>query len=193
MASLCSREYRHTSISLRQKSARRLRAGLLLVRRRGIEWSESEMLRRLAKLYLQSWRGRGELAETARRYNHELRDHRYCRMAWYIDKILYRILWERATHSGESVSRMLDFAIRHYLPRLLETVLTNPFSRNRRAQRDFAYWRARYARRPIKRPGCFINYQSQTIENSISGLQYVQRYVIFTDSTPPPETFALDI
>ncbi|MFZ5628719.1 MAG: hypothetical protein ACOY5B_06295 [Spirochaetota bacterium] len=124
---------------------------------------------------------------SARRYNHELTDHKYCRMAWYIDKMLYRILWQRAIHSGESISRMLDFAIRHYLSRLLEAVLANPYSRNPRAQRNFAYWGARQEQRANKRPGVFINYQCKTLENSKYALEYVQRYEIFTNSTPPPE------
>jgi hypothetical protein len=190
MPNICSQQYRHTSVSLRHKSARRLKAALKLVRSRGIEWSESELLHRLAKLYLQAWRGRGTLTVNARRYNHELRNHRYCRMAWYIDKMLYRILWQRAIHSGESISRMLDFAIQHYMPRLLEAVLTNPYSRNRSAQRNFAYWQARQERRSNKRPGVFINYQCVTRENSELVLEYTQRYVIFTNSTPPPELLA---
>ena len=191
MPDISSQQYCHTSVSLRHKSARRLKAAVKLVRSRGIEWSESELLRRLAKLYLQAWRGRGMLTVSARRYNHELRDHKYCRMAWYIDKMLYRILWQRAIYSGESISRMLDFAIRHYMPRLLEAVLTNPYSRNGRAQRNFAYWEARQERRPNKRPGIFINYQCETRENSRFVLEYTQRYVIFTNSTPPPEHLAL--
>lgn len=190
MPDISSQQYRHTSVSLRPKSARRLKFALRLVRSRGVEWSESELLRRLAKLYLQAWRGRGTVTVSARRYNHEVRNQKYCRMAWYIDKMLYRILWQRAIHSGESISRMLDFAIRHYLSRLLEAVLANPYSRNARAQRNFAYWQARHGRRFNNRPGVFINYQCVTRENSKLVLEYTQRYVIFTNSTPPPEPLA---
>ena len=190
MTNISSQTYHYTSVSLRQKSARKLKAALKLVRSRGIEWSESELLRRLAKLYLQAWRGRGKLTGSARRYNHELRDHKYCRKAWYIDKVLYRIMWQRAIHSGESISRMVDFAIRHYMPRLLEVVLANPDSRNGCAQRNFAYWEARQKRRAHQWPGIFINYQCKTRENSKLALEYTQRYEIFTNLARPPESLS---
>jgi hypothetical protein len=99
-------------------------------------------------------------------------------MPWYVDKVLYRVLAERALHSGESVSRMLDFAIRHYLPRLLEQSLRNPYTRDVRGQRNFSYWDSRYQRRRNKRPDLFIIYSCETRENSMRALEYVQRYEI---------------
>ncbi|GAB4429639.1 MAG: hypothetical protein OHK0011_12130 [Turneriella sp.] len=99
-------------------------------------------------------------------------------MPWYVDKVLYRVLAERALHSGESISRMLDFAIRHYLSRLVEDVLRNPYSRHPRAQRNFAYWESRYQRRKNPKPDLFITYSCETRENSIGALEYVQRYEI---------------
>lgn len=170
--------YHHTSVSLRASSARRLKAALKIVKRNGLAWSESELLRRLAKLYLQAWRGGGKRTATARRYNKPLADHKYCRMPWYVDKVLYRVLAERALHSGESVSRMLDFAIRRYLPRLLEQSLRNPYTRDVRGQRNFSYWDSRYQRRRNKQPDLFITYSCETRENSMRALEYVQRYEI---------------
>lgn len=178
MESVHSLQYHHTSVSLRQCSARRLKAALKIVKRSGVDWSESEFLRRLAKLYLQAWRGGGKRTALARRYNKVLADQKYCRMPWYVDKVLYRVLAERALHSGESVSRMLDFAIRHYLPRLLEQSLRNPYSRHPRAQRNFAYWESRYRRRHNQKPDLFITYSCETRENSKRALEYVQRYEI---------------
>lgn len=171
-------EYHHTSVSVRPGSFRRLKAALRIARRNGLDWSESELLRRLAKLYLQAWRGRGLKSASARRYNRQTGDQRYCRIPWYVDKILYAVLWERSVHSGESVSRMLDFAIRHYTRRLLEGALSNPYSRHPRAQRNFAYWQARQERRRNPRPDLFITYQCETRQNNLIGLAYSQKYKI---------------
>ncbi|GAB4442770.1 MAG: hypothetical protein OHK0011_25150 [Turneriella sp.] len=155
-----------------------MKAALKVARRNGLDWSESELLRRLAKLYLQAWRGRGRKSATARRYNRVREAQKYRRIPWYVDRILYSVLWERAVHSGEAVSRMLDFAIRHYLPCLLESALCNPYSRYPRAQRNFPYWQARYQGRRNKRPDLFITYQCETRENNQTGLTYSQRYEI---------------
>ncbi|HMV37175.1 MAG TPA: hypothetical protein PKW28_00155 [Turneriella sp.] len=171
-------EYNHTSISVRPNSHRRLKAAVKIARRAGIEWSESEILRRLAKLYLQAWRGRGKKSATARRYNQPVQGARYKRIPWYVDKVLYAVLWERSVHSGESVSRMLDFAIRHHLPQLMEAVLRNPYTRHVRARRNASYWEARYNRRPHRRPELFITYSCKTSENGPHGLEYRQKYEI---------------
>lgn len=178
MQAIHSWEYHRTSISVRSGSARRLKAGVLLARRRGLDWSESELLRRLAKLYLQAWRGRGKKSATTRRYNQVRSAKKYARIPWYMDRVLYSVLWERAVHSGESVSRMLDFAIRHYLPRLLEEALQNPYTRHPVARRNLSYWRARCEKRRNKRPDLFITYACETAVNSVTELSYWQKCTI---------------
>ncbi len=171
---------------MRSTSHRRLRVVLKLARRAGLDWSESELLRRLAKLYLQAWRGQGRKSATARRYNRAAVAQGYRRIPWYVDKVLYAALSQRALHSGESVSRMLDFAIRHYSRRLLEQALRNPYTRHPRARRNAAYWESLYAKRRVKRPDLFITYSCETMENGRSGLAYIQKYVIIpkTGLTP---------
>lgn len=175
MQAIHSLEYHHTSVSVRASSFRRLKAALKVARRNGLDWSESELLRRLAKLYLQAWRGTGLKSATARRYNRVTEAQKYRRIPWYIDRVLYAVLWERSIHSGESVSRILDFAIRHYTPRLLEGVLRNRYARHPRAQRNFFYWQARYDKRQNLRPDLFITYSCETRENSRRSLTFTQK------------------
>lgn len=182
MERVSSLKYRWTSVTLREASRRRFQAALRILRRNGVEWSESELLRRLAKTYLRHWRGRGVSAVTGRRYNVSIRGEKYVRMAWYIDQMLSAILSERALHSGESISRMLDFAIRHYLPRLIEEILRAPMPGCTRAARNQAYWLSRYLRRHKPQSEIFITYQSHTHENSPKGLKYTLEYQILTKS-----------
>lgn len=179
MANIRRFEYRHTSVSLRKSSARRLKAAVLVFRRNGVAWSESEVLRQLAKLYLKCWRGRGKLTAGGRRYNESIAGTQYCQRPWYVEKYFARILWQRALHSGESVSRMLDFAIRHYMPVLIENVLRNPYRQEGRAQQNYAFWASRYSSRRRKHQVIFINYKAETRENSPEALEYIQRYAIF--------------
>lgn len=166
-------EHHHTSLSLQIKSCRRLRAALCILRRNGVDFSESELLGRLAKEFLQRWRGAGAKSATARRYNQGKGGYRV--RPWYVDRVLYSLLWQRALHSGESVSRMLDFAIRFYLPRLVETLLRNPKPGKDRLVSNWGYWRRRSLARSGHLPQVFINYQCKTMENKSGPLNYLQQ------------------
>jgi len=130
-------------------------------------------------MYLRHWRGRDRKSATARRYNCLLEGEKYVRMAWYADQMLYAILWQRAVHSGESISRMLDFAIRYYLPRLMEEYLRSPMPGCQRAAKNCSYWLRRYRERPNPQPEIFITYQCETHENSNSALEYSQEYRMY--------------
>ncbi|MFZ5628835.1 MAG: hypothetical protein ACOY5B_06875 [Spirochaetota bacterium] len=139
-------------------------------------------------MYLRHWRGRGAKSATARRYN-RVAEGGYVRMPWYIDKILYATLWERAVHSGESISRMLDFAIRHYLTRLLEEYLCGSIPGIRRSERNSPYWQRRYAIRHKPQTELFITYQCSTEKNDGKGLIFRQAASFFSKSelfTPQP-------
>jgi hypothetical protein len=184
-------KYRNTSISLRPGTRRRFLAGLKILHRNGVLWSESELLHQLAKIYLRHWRGRNGKAERTRRYNCGCGEA-YVRVSWYMNMRLYLILWERAIHSGESVSRMLDFAIRHYLPRLLEECLRCAIPGHGRSERNAAYWQARHERRHKPQAEIFITYCCVTEKNDSRELIYRQKYRIWTkrelltpDFTPP--------
>jgi hypothetical protein len=165
-------EHHRTSLSLREKSCRRVAAARKILARNGIRMSESELLSRLAKEYLLRWRGQGKKSATARRYNASAGLFRV--RPWYVDRVLYSLLWERAIHSGESVSRIVDFAVQHYLPRLLELLLRNPLPRNRRSMKNAQYWRQRADSRPAQQAEHFINYECQTHFNHGGQLIYTQ-------------------
>jgi len=165
-------EHHRTSLSLREKSCRRVAAARKILGRNGIRMSESELLSRLAKEYLQRWRGQGKKSARARRYNASPGHYRV--RPWYVDRVLYSLLWERAIHSGESVSRMVDFAVQYYLPRLLELLLRNPLPSNRGSMKNAPYWRQRADCRPAQRPELFINYECQTYFNRAGHLAYTQ-------------------
>lgn len=184
MQNISPLQYHSTSVTMRVASRRRFRAALKILRRNGVCWSESELLRRLAKTYLRHWRGRDRKSATARRYNCATGE-KYVRVAWYADQMLYAILWQRAVHSGESVSRMLDFAIRHYLPRLMEEYLRSPIPGCARAVRNHSYWQRRYQARRNSQPEIFITYQCETNENSSLALKYSQEYRIYPKNALP--------
>lgn len=167
--------YNKTSVSLRQKSYRRFRAAWKILSRNRVFLSEQDLFRRLLRIYLISWRGRGTKARTARRYN--LKRQHYVRRPAYFRHDLYAALWERGLHSGESISRMLDFAIRHYLPQLIESLLAqNPLSVYE--TRNSPYWRERHCSRYDKKraiPTGFITYDSQTAGSSGANLEWIQK------------------
>jgi hypothetical protein len=90
-------------------------------------------------------------------------------------RIVHAALWERSLHSGVSISRMLDFAIRYYLPRLIASTVANPYIRSRRAWQNFAYWNTRAEQQFPKHPEIFITYSWQTERNDNHGLIFNQK------------------
>ena len=163
---------RKTSVSLPDSAYRRLLAAKKMLSRNGIRFSDHEIYRRLFKEYLKNWRGRGLKTNGLRRYNRE--GQAYAIHPLYINQVLYASLWQRALHSGESISRMLDVAIRVYLPRLLETLLCAQDLRNSR------YWNQRLARRKRQYADFFINYTCHTENNNGRILEYCQKAEIIS-------------
>ncbi len=168
----------HTSISLLPSSRRRIRAALHILERNGIYWSQSELLRRLAKVYLQSWRGIGEKPPVLRRYSRRKRGRKYVIVPWYVDQVLVAALWQRATHSGVSISRMLDFAIRRYLPLMMASWLASPMPKCQRSKRNCEYWRRRLEGRKKVRPDLFISYSGATEHNQRGSLNFADQVKI---------------
>ncbi len=167
-----------TSISLPGVSYRRMCAARKVFARNGIRYSEQEIYRRLFKDFLKNWRGHGKKANSLRRYNADGKAYEIHPL--YINQVLYAALWQRALHSGESISRMLDVAIRVYLPRMLEDLLRSVNSPNSR------YWMARYGRRVRQYPDFFINYLCQTRSNDGNGLEYLQSVQIISKADCGP-------
>jgi hypothetical protein len=115
---------RSTSVSLPEVSYRRVLAARKIFARNGICFSDQEIYRRVLRHFLKSWRGSGAKTNGLRRYNKDGKAYRVHPL--YINQVLHAALWQRAMHSGESISRMLDAAIRIYLPRILEGLLSSP-------------------------------------------------------------------
>lgn len=165
-----------TSVSLPRASYRRIVAARLIFARRGIWYSEQEIYRRLFKLFLKNWRGRGSKTNGLRRYNVVGKSYEIHPL--YLNQVLYAALQQRAAHSGESVSRMLDVAIRVYLPRLLESLLGTG--------EGSAYWASRYRARRHQYSDFFINYSCKTTNNHARQLEYAQDTRIVSKSDLAP-------
>lgn len=172
--------HKKTSVSMHQSSYRRLCAARKIFARHGIHYSDQEIYRRLFKHFLKNWRGRGPKSNGLRRYNARRSDYEIHPL--YINQVLYGALWQRALHSGESISRMLDFAIRVYLPRLLEEILRSEGNSRENAN----YWESRYQRRKRQYSDFFINYSCTTRESTSNRLEYLQETQIIAKAGLSP-------
>lgn len=169
------KKYHKTSVSIRETSFRRIKAALIILARNGVYMSEQKLIRLLLGEYLKSIRGAGGKAESARRYN--IDGAKYVRRAAYFNHGLYGILWQRSAHRGESISRMLDFAIRTYLPQLVECWLNVPPLVPRVTQ-NTPYWRERHCNRFLRKKiyyAGFLTYASHTQRQDKSELIWGQQ------------------
>lgn len=177
-------EYYHTSVTLRARSVRRVRAVRKLLSRAGIEFSESRVFDELLRLYLRLWRGNGPKPATLRRYNTD--GHAYRIRPFYINRVLHAVAAQRAMHSGESLSRMLDFAIRRYSQRLLEDSMS---SSRFLSLADRNRWSERYRLRR-HREAFFISYVCKTQTNLAASLMlHQQSSLILKKGLSPAEIF----
>ena len=140
---------------LRAASHRRLAAACRILRRNRRHFSENYVLGRLLEEYLKAWRGKPAAAHGPRRYN--LIGQTYIRRGFYVKLRLYRAAWMLGSHSGESISRMVDFSVRHILPRLLANLLVVP-PKSESETRNSEYWRRRWYCRKGPRRMIFLNY-----------------------------------
>lgn len=157
-----------TSVTLRSKSVRSTKAARRMLGRYQIRISESHLLEELLRLYLGFWKGKGLKPATLRRYNKDGRGYQV--RSFYINRVLHAIATQRALHTGESLSRMVDFAIRTYLRRFLESVL----SAHRAVPSSIRQkWNQMYSRRRQK-DAFFITYAAATEINLRAGLVWQQ-------------------
>lgn len=173
-----------TSVSLPQSSYRRILAARKILARNCVYLSEQAIYRRLFKFYLKNWRGEGLRTNGLRRYNATREKHDIHPL--YINQVLHAAVSERALHSGESLSRMLNFAIRIFLPRLMEQMLSRSAACGSCSATNHAYWAARLARRSRHYPDFFINYSCKTLRNDGIILQYAQASQIISKSGLSP-------
>ncbi|MBV6493060.1 MAG: hypothetical protein LDLANPLL_01075 [Turneriella sp.] len=185
MQKITAIEFHKSSVSLSKLARRRIKICQQILLRHGIFLTDGEVYERILKLYLNNWAGHGKKSATARRYNKEGKGYKICSL--YINKILYSAVWERAIHSGESVSRILDVAIRVYMARMLEMLLSrrvSPFQR----ERNIRYWGMRLARRTKQYPDFFLSYECRTETNNFCTLKYQQiTELISVDGLPPSQ------
>lgn len=155
---------RLTSVSLRKDSFQRLKVAQKMLSGKAIFLSEQAMFRGLIRLYLNKWRGGGCRTGGLRRYN--LKGKGYLVKPLYLEMELAFRAWGRAVHSGVSVSRMLDFAIRHYLHIFVQGQMTDQVmpSHDKSA----------------------INYQCFTWKNSDLNLYFMQRIDYRLPQSMPP-------
>jgi len=174
-------QHHRTSITLTLRCKRRLLAAQIILKRNGVFWSQSEILRRLAIFYLQAWRGNKLKSATLRRKNkrNKKRPVRYVQVSWYMDKVTYSVLWQRAIHSGTSISRMLRFAMRYYMRELMESTLRTPARGSKLALVNWRYWAGRYGQRKRPKPKVIVIYQAKTMRNSSGRLKYRLKYEIW--------------
>lgn len=177
MKSITARDHHYTSVTLPRGSFRRLDSARKIFARNGIHLSNQALYRFLFKHYLKNWRGRRLKSNSLRRYNADGKN--YSIHALYINKVLHSALSQRANHSGESLSRILDVAIRVYLPRLIEEVLQSAPPRPGGTNNAY-YWAARYARRSRRYSDLFVIYHCFTQANDGIALKYTETTKILT-------------
>lgn len=170
---------------IRKRSWRRLQAVIKILRKNRLILSENRLIGDLLEEYLKAWRGKVRATKQARRYN--LRGQDYIRRAIYLRNSLYHAAWQHGTYSGESISRMVDFALRYYLPALLAQYLAVP-PKSYYETRNSEYWRRRWYLRKSHRPTAFLNYSQIATEVLEGGWEWIQKIALSRDNTPevPP-------
>lgn len=127
-------------------------------------------MRECLRMALKFWRGRGVVAGRSKRYNHRVGPYEI--MPFYTTEALRKVSANRCHHSGISLSRLMDFAINHYLQRVMEYWLR--FEYFDRDREDVRIWRAKYARR-LNREDFVISYVSHTRKNDGKTLEYFEK------------------
>ncbi len=170
---------RHTSVTLRVSTRAMLAAAVKLVNQRGLFFSEQRLIRECLRLALKFWRSHGSIATRNRRYNK--RRGQYQIVPFYSSESLRSASWARCHHSGMSLSRLMDFSVATYLPRVVEYWLR--FEYRSRDASDARIWQEKYARR-LHSADFIISYQSQTERNDGLILEYHEKTEILP--WPPP-------
>jgi hypothetical protein len=182
---------RATSVTIRSKTRQSLKQAVQLLAGRGFAYSEQRLMRDCLRLALKFWRGHGAVAACNKRYNR--RSGNYEIAPFWSTEALRRVCWARCHHSGISLSRLMDFAVNCYLPRVIEDWMANGPGWS--SKEDRAFWRDKYQ----LRRHCsdfIISYESETPENNGNVLWYWEKsriepwppepVPIFINSIPMP-------
>lgn len=169
---------------MRQAIRRRLEAGVAVLNDKNVRLSEQRVMRECLRFALKFWRGHGKIARRNRKYNGRLGPYEI--MPFYTTEALRSATQTRCHHAGISLSRLMDFAVAIYLPRVIEHWLQIEY--HDRDKVDAAIWRAKYGRRR----NCLdfvISYKSETAQNDGNRLEFTEKSEILP--WPPPRLLAV--
>lgn len=170
---------RYTSLTMRSTLRRQLRDADTMLKESGVHLSEQRLMRECLRLALKFWRGRKHIAGRNRKYNKRIGPYEI--VPFYTTEALRRVAHARCHHSGVSLSRLMDFAVANYLPRVIEYWLR--FEYRNRDKSDAAAWREKYERR-LNPSDFIISYEACTEKNNGAMLKYVETSEILP--WPPP-------
>ncbi len=170
---------RLTSVTIRATCRTALNDARKQLLHRDIIFSEQRLMRECLRLALKFWRGNKEIAARNKKYNQRVGPYQI--VPFCTTEALRSVSWARCHHAGISLSRLMDFAIANYLPRVVEYWLR--FDYASREKSDLEIWMAKYAVR--RHPENFvISYTANTEKNDGIILFYAERTQILP--WPPP-------
>ena len=141
-------------------------------------------MRECLRFALKFWRGRKGIAARNKKYNKRLGPYEI--VPFFSTESLRSVSWARCHHAGISLSRLMDFAIANYLPRVVEYWLR--FDYHWRDKCDADLWYQKYNLRR-NRDDFVISYKASTGKNNLSQLWYEEKTEIMP--WPPPITSAV--
>lgn len=173
-------ETRLTSVTIRTSAREALSNAREKLAQSNIEFSEQRLMRKCLRIALKLWRGRSRIAGRNKKYNKRIGPYEI--VPFCTTEALRSAAWARCHHSGIALSRLMDFAIANYLPRVLEYWLR--FDYYGRDKDDAALWKAKYALHR-HREDFVISYNAVTEKNDGIRLNYTEETQILP--WPPPE------
>lgn len=174
---------RLTSVTIRVAVRQAIKKARAQLAENRIEFSEQRLMRECLRLALKFWRGHKGLAARNKKYNKRVGPYEI--VPFCTTESLRSAAWARCHHSGIALSRLMDFAIANYLPRVVEYWLR--FDYHWRDKQDAESWRAKYAMRR-NREDFVISYCAHTEKNDRMSLYYSEKTEILP--WPPPLSVA---
>lgn len=172
---------RHTSVTLRVETRRLLKRAIALLASNNLKFSEQRLMRECLRLALRLWRGNGATPRRNKCYNRKI--FTYEIVPFYSTEALRSVATLRAHHSGISLSRLMDLAIRLYLDRVVERCLS--FSYQGREDSDVALWSKKLAKRRHI-PNFIISYSNHARRTDALTVEYLENMKFLP--WPPPRT-----
>lgn len=151
------------------------------MKNRGVNFSEQRLMRECLRIALKFWRGHEDRASRNKRYNG--RNGPYEIVPFYTTEVLRSVTWARCHQAGISLSRVMDFAVKFYLPRVMEYWLRYAYRNQDRE--DAELWAARYRQR-LHREDFIISYEHRVVQNTENTLEFWEKTEILP--WPPPKT-----